>query len=415
MTRQNVTDGPREILTTKCAVCAGDGFVVSEATHALEVERKLRELARGSRVQGFSVAVHPRVLSLLAGPGGARLEAIEAASRRRFFLVPAAENGHVHLDHFEVLKQGKLDALQPGAPFEEGAALELKLVEVGLYDPTAGVGKVGGIEVVVAGAAKLVGKKLAVTVGRVLDGIAFATPSDGAVVPKPITFEAEAEKPTRVASAKKAEAEKPAPASSRRRAAERAVEDSAVAPVAEAEALEPEPAAPEQALEVVAPESREEVDAVTGEQPKKKRTRRGTRGGRGRKKPAGAGGEVVETASPKREDGRRTAPRIHVPPVDLALADAPSEEEPASLVAPEEATLDADGQPRPKRSRRGSRGGRRRRKPSTNGPATDDVAAGGEKESESVAVVAEPRSTGSEPYVPMSEWIEDFERSRGSR
>ena len=59
MTRQNVTDGPREILTTKCAVCAGDGFVVSEATHALEIERKLREVAKGSRVQAFRIGVHP--------------------------------------------------------------------------------------------------------------------------------------------------------------------------------------------------------------------------------------------------------------------------------------------------------------------------------------------------------------------
>ena len=69
MTRQNVTDGPREILTTKCVVCAGDGFVVSEATHALEIERRLREVAKGSRVQAFRIAVHPRVLALLAGPG----------------------------------------------------------------------------------------------------------------------------------------------------------------------------------------------------------------------------------------------------------------------------------------------------------------------------------------------------------
>ena len=29
MTRQNVTDGPREILTRKCPVCEGDGIVVS--------------------------------------------------------------------------------------------------------------------------------------------------------------------------------------------------------------------------------------------------------------------------------------------------------------------------------------------------------------------------------------------------
>ena len=151
MTRQNVTDGPREILTTKCAVCAGDGFVVSEATLALEIERQLRGLAKGSRVQAFRVAVHPRVLSLLAGPGGKRLEEIEAAARRRFFLVAAeSANGHVHLDHFEVLEQGKLETLTPKAPVKEGATVELKLVEVGLYDPAAGVGKVDGWDVVVS-------------------------------------------------------------------------------------------------------------------------------------------------------------------------------------------------------------------------------------------------------------------------
>ena len=56
MTRQNVTDGPREILTNRCPVCDGDGVVVSEATHALEIERRLRAIAKGSRVQAFKVA-----------------------------------------------------------------------------------------------------------------------------------------------------------------------------------------------------------------------------------------------------------------------------------------------------------------------------------------------------------------------
>ena len=41
MTRQNVTDGPREILTKKCPTCAGDGIVLSEASAALEVETAL--------------------------------------------------------------------------------------------------------------------------------------------------------------------------------------------------------------------------------------------------------------------------------------------------------------------------------------------------------------------------------------
>ena len=205
MTRQNVTDGPREILTNRCPVCSGDGIVVSDATHALEVERKLRAIAKGSRVQAFKVAVHPRVLALLAGSGGARLEALEAVARRRFFLVPTSSNGHVHLDHFDVVGQGKLDTLRPATPVAEGAEIELKLVEVGLHDPTAGVGKLDGdYEVVVAGASKLVGKKVKARIGRALEGVAYATLADAEVVTaSPITFEAEAEKPTRASRSKK--------------------------------------------------------------------------------------------------------------------------------------------------------------------------------------------------------------------
>jgi ribonuclease G len=424
MTRQNVTDGPREILTTRCAVCAGDGFVVSEATHALEVERRLRELAKGSRVQGFRVAVHPRVLSLLAGPGGSRLEAIEAAARRRFFLVPAeSANGHVHLDHFEVLKQGKLDTLRPTAPFEEGATLELKLVEVGLYDPTAGVGKVDGAEVVVAGAAKLVGKKLQVKIGRVLEGTAFAIPADVAAVPAAITFEAEAEKPTRGVSAKKAVAETAEPE------------------LVEAEASEPdladEPAAAEDAVEL---ELATEGDEAAADAAPKKRTRRGSRGGRGRKKttatataddaPAedGAPGpeeepeeepEAAAEPAPKparaAQGGRKRTPRIHVPAADIA---APAEaEEPVEASASDADGDEApasDGQAPKKRTRRGTRGGRKRRKPSANGQATAGEDAATEPVEVGAAVSTDPAepAEADEPYVPMSEWIEDFDRPR---
>ena len=130
MTRQNVTDGPREILTRKCPTCAGDGIVVSDHTVAMQIERKLRALAApGNRVQAYKVALHPRVLELLVGSGGSRLAAIEEATRRRFFLVPA--EGHIHADHFEVVAEGKLVDLQPSSPLVEGSTVELKLGEVG--------------------------------------------------------------------------------------------------------------------------------------------------------------------------------------------------------------------------------------------------------------------------------------------
>ena len=200
MTRQNVTDGPREIMTRACPTCGGDGIVVSDATNALQVERRLRALAvagAGSRVQAYRVALHPRTLALVAGPGGARLAALEDATRRRFYLVPA--EGHIHSDHFEVLAEGRRDDLAASAPVEEGAEVELKLVELDLHDVGAAVGKLDGLDVVVADTAKLVGKKVKVVVGRVLDGQAFATLVDSGTAPTPITFESEAEKPTRAA------------------------------------------------------------------------------------------------------------------------------------------------------------------------------------------------------------------------
>jgi ribonuclease G len=407
MTRQNVTDGPREILTTKCAVCAGDGFVVSEATHALAIERKLREIAKGSRVQAFRVAVHPRVLSVLAGPGGSRLEAIETAARRRFFLEPAAVNGHVHLDHFEVLQQGKLDTLRPEAPVEEGATLELKLVEVGLHDAGSGVGKVDGLDVVVAGAAKLVGKKVTASIGRVLDGMALATLADASEPAAAITFEAEAEKPTRAPARKKQETA--GEGEKRSRAKPKATVEADE--VADDEPIEVEP---------------DEAPSADG-QPKKKRTRRGSRGGRGRKKPVAAaaaetdGAASAESASepvepepaPKPAPARRrSTPRIHVPAAEsdlaVAVADAPVEIEPAAVPA-SEPSADGDGaeaQPARKRTRRGTRGGRKRKpKAAANGDTAVEAAAEPAQE----PAVDEPEAP---QYVPMSEWIEDFEAGR---
>jgi ribonuclease G len=416
MTRQNVTDGPREILTERCPICDGDGIVVSDATHALEVERKLRAIAKGSRVQAFQVAVHPRVLAVLVGRGGSRLTEVEAAARRRFFLVPAAGNGHVHHDHVEVLAQGKLEAMRPAAPVAEGASVELKLVEVGLHDATAGVGKLDGdYEVVVAGAAKLVGKKVKATVGAVLEGAAYATlADDGAVSSSPITFEAEAEKPTRASRAKKA------------------------APVADLDqADEPdeiaEPDDIDEQSDIDEPgeaDPEAQQDQSADGTPTKKRTRRGTRGGRGRKKApaAGVAAESEEAPADSEEapaDGDTRSPRIHVPPADFSappqgaetdVADGgPEDLEAASDPAePAESTgVAVEGTPKRKRSRRGSRGGRKRKKPAAAG--IGDATAEDAEVVEAADAAADTASDNGEPeYVPMSEWIDDFEtRARG--
>ena len=321
MTRQNVTDGPREILTRRCSVCNGDGVVLSEASAAVDAERKLRALVAGApRTKAFKVDLNAKVASILIGPGAARLEAIEEETRRRF-LIGARDD--VPVDHFEVLDKGTFDRLAPKGPAAEGAELELKLVEVGLHDLEAGVGKLDGYTVCVGGASRLVGKKARIRIERVLDGTAYATLA-GAVADgdAPITAEGEAEKPTRKPPAKKG----------RKR------------PEAEPEVAEEPEAEP-------VPKAESEP-----EQKPKKKTRRGSRGGRRRrKKPAAEAGA---------ENGE--GPKIHLPDPELGRAE-PVEVEPAQEPEPE--ALPEDGAERAakpkKKTRRGSRGGRRRRKSGT--------------------------------------------------
>jgi ribonuclease G len=356
MTRQNVTDGPREILTRKCPVCEGDGIVVSDASVAIDVERKLRALAAASRHKAFKVAVNDHVADVLIGPGATRLTEIEEHAKRRFVLEPREGVPH---DFFEVLDQGTLEKLQGENPVAEGAEFQVKLVEVGKNDLQAGIGSRDGYTVSVAAAAGMVGKTVRVQVQRFVDGTAYATlVSKARPDAEPITAEGQAEKPTRKPPAKRTKEE--------------------TKPEAEAaEAPADEPAATDEA-----------------EEPKpKKKTRRGSRGGRGRKKKP-----ATEAAASQDGDGVAPTPKIHVPEPTLGEEPAePDESEPVSPNGDAQAEEAAAPKPR-KKTRRGSRGGRNRRKKSSAAASNGGQEAG--------AAEQEP-GPASDEYVPMSEWIDE--------
>ncbi len=268
MTRQNVTDGPREVMTRKCPTCGGDGIVYSEASAAIDVERRLRALAAGSRSQAFRIELADPIASALVGPGARRLVELEAITKKRFFLSGKPET---HLDHFVVLSEGKLADLAPAASVEEGAELMLELGEIDRYDSTAAVGRTDGLEVVVADAATLVGRRLRVRIERVLDGRAYAVLTKKTkAVAEPLTAEAEAEKPTRRPPARKGAADG---------------EGTAIVAEEPDEALEADDEL--EVVEDITDESAEDGALVEdGATPVKKKTRRGSRGGRNRKKPA---------------------------------------------------------------------------------------------------------------------------------
>ena len=69
MTRQNVTDGVREILTKRCPTCDGEGVVESEETVAIQVVRRLRDVVEDGSKQGGAGGLPGASPS--AGGGGA--------------------------------------------------------------------------------------------------------------------------------------------------------------------------------------------------------------------------------------------------------------------------------------------------------------------------------------------------------
>jgi ribonuclease G len=345
MTRQNVTDGPREIITRKCIVCGGDGVVLSEASAAVDAERRLRTLAASApRTKAFKVELESKVAAILIGPGASRLLAIEEDTKRRFLLVSRDD---APVDHFEVLGKGTLESLlgdEDGAKLE-GKTVQLKLGEVGRYDVHAGVGKLDGLAVCVANASGLIGKNAKVRIERVLDGTAYATLVGGKKAPEePITAESAAEKPTRKPPAKKQEPESE--------------------PQAEAAAE------PEQSEEPEAPAEKGEA-GPQADQPPKKKTRRGSRGGRRRKKkPAAVAANGDQPAEQPAAETDGEGPKIHLPDPSLGHEPEPEREEAPEVAA--EGSQDGAEQPKPrKKTRRGSRGGRRRKKPASQASSTE--------------------------------------------
>ena len=171
--------------------------------------------------------------------------------------------------------------------------------------------------------------------------------------------------------------------------------------------------------------------------PAKKKTRRGSRGGKNRKKPAGATAakptdapeaEAVE-AEPEMPGPRLPLPQaakkvtIHLPSDDLGREDDAEDE-----AGPTVETTSENGAPgvAKKKTRRGSRGGKNRRKrtaAAAGSNGAEPVAGGADTATETPPVEtappepvsAEEPSTNGAPeedwgYVPMSEWVDELDK-----
>jgi predicted RNA-binding protein with TRAM domain len=237
-------------------------------THAVDAERRIRKLVAASKNESFLIELNSQVSTLLVGPGGSRLEELEKETNRQIALKGRQRAPH---DHFVVLTEGSAADVEPqAAPVQKGQELKVELEAAHLHAETDAIARLNGYVITVAGAAAHVGEKVAIRIEDV-----GKTSAHGVLVS----------------------------------------EDGGQAP-------------------------------ADGERPKKK-TRRGSRGGRGRKK------KTTTTAGAGQE-------------TDVAEPDAPAEPETAS--EPEQGDTPAEEKPK-KKTRRGSRGGRgRKRKPVQSAP-----------------------------------------------
>src|SRR4051812_26780191 len=159
MTRQNVTEGVREIISRPCPTCDGDGVIKSEETIAIEFERRLRMLTKKApkKHEAFLVQMNPRVSQVFTGNGKRVLHALEEETDRRFHFTGTEG---LPLDHFDIIMEGSREEVQERAvPFREGDEVLVHIVEPHMYDVDDAVAKIDGYIISVSGGGRFVGAK----------------------------------------------------------------------------------------------------------------------------------------------------------------------------------------------------------------------------------------------------------------
>jgi len=160
MTRQNVTDGVREIMSKTCPTCHGEGVVKSEETIAIQTARQLREIvaAAGAEApEAYLVRLNPKVTAWFTADGARELQVLESETGRRFFF--EGSEG-LPLDHFAITMEGSAAEIEERAvPFRAGEEAHVDIVEPHMYDPDAAVAKVDGYLITVHNGLAFVGEK----------------------------------------------------------------------------------------------------------------------------------------------------------------------------------------------------------------------------------------------------------------
>ncbi len=177
MTRQNVTEGVREILTTTCPTCDGEGVVESAETVAIEVQRRMRDLVRRDpEPAAHLVRVNPNVAQeLLKTDSG--LHELEEETGKHFLF----EGGEaLPIGTFEVAESGSREAIERRAlPFAPGDEVLVSIEEPHMFNAGDAIARLDTFVITVTGAAPLVGERKLIRIEQIERSAAVATLVDG--------------------------------------------------------------------------------------------------------------------------------------------------------------------------------------------------------------------------------------------
>jgi ribonuclease G len=182
MTRQNVSEGVREIMNKTCPTCDGEGVVRSEETIAIDVERGLRKMAKETEAEAFLVQVHPRVAAILIGGGGKPLRELEHETGKVFHF--QGSEG-IPLDTFRITSEGTRDEIEERAlPFKQGEEVLIRIEEPHMYNIDDAIAKIDGYVISVAGGGPFVGESKLIKIDEVKRTAAYASIVTGNGVPE---------------------------------------------------------------------------------------------------------------------------------------------------------------------------------------------------------------------------------------
>jgi ribonuclease G len=165
MTRKNVSDGILGTLCRVCPECSGSGFVKSEETIKLEIERKIRKLAKESSSKGFLIKLNSAIAAQIIGSDGRNLKHIENITKK---YINIQGDSKLPLDTFLVVAEGTVGEIKDAAqPFKEGDILNLVVEEPYMHNKNDAISRINGYVIQIIDASKYIGQRLKVEIKSV--------------------------------------------------------------------------------------------------------------------------------------------------------------------------------------------------------------------------------------------------------